>query len=1082
MPVLFPFPGRVTDDEFTFDGRRCRFEPNVGEQFRHGLVADKIWEVERYGVSEEGAYITCSIDSQNYPGIEPTIQQQFPFPFKLSITYILKNDGSTAIRTNIRNTSTDQQLPWAFGLHPYFAFADRSRAKVTVPSPDIWDYTSDGPDKFRPAEGPLNLQAAEGTVLEGLNLDTVYTDRQRPEGNITCRLHDEAGGVEVAIAYDREVFPNTVVHSPDNEQKKADSVCMEPWTSVPDAFNLHIQGNPHSGLRTLAPQEEFTTEVTIAVSNLSKAGAGGTPTTLEKAKQLIRDVANDPEKTGTVKFDVEGLSTATFPLVSNAYLDDINDYLEQTAAKSPDGDKLILQQDKGGNNFIVTAYAEVFEGVVARSTGGRRRRDRGPMVWSRPMENEVTSEQLQELEWLLAWYIVHSKTPATLIWEATGTNELFRADNVSMRRDEANERLYCIEGNPRRWFTKRQVIHLGPTAKADAWLRTRPDIAERLTAAAAIGVVEDDENTANPERFRQVMQARKAKGLVTTIVTKSSGRPETGQIYSIDDMQFGTSLTKPPLNFQVRLYVLGKGSRDIPAPDFLYVGSEENAKGYLEVREENLRKLRAMTTSPPGQKRVYAPAEAIEIVGILRDFSDMRLGSVKYSAPGQEDDIGPLDMMKKIARLSPCGLLIVRIRVQKDTNIFDVFAEPVLVDDPVNMGVSSKTLSLFAGNDDEVWIQRGSGNIDGPARINEVTSQNVRYTLGATPAIMNIPIDDIRVAYLNRPGGPINSFSTAAAAAGYKTIAEIETAVFMNLRAIARQLMDAATVEEAQDVLGVNLANLDGIFTPADGIPGFEDIKEKTRPARDLLAEKAASAETTVAVEDAFEVYLNAVIGAVRETAGSDAYLNYAIPRVLDSTAGAAAETAVAEAKGRGDRGPSSFGRPPGAFGTRDIAREVPSREEELNVLIGNMHPQMSAADTKLCVIVTPGVVATGLPRLVSQMGFENITIVELSAEQMANIKGAAAEDLGEFLRTTAVDEAHPADSYRFCYMYSDDLQLNIKLTEIAPFDITMVLPETLLMNPLIYLRDAFGVTVADENLKSAQDALKAAQALATGV
>jgi aldose 1-epimerase len=96
---------------FHFRGQRYEVNPN-----RHGFVRDKRWTVAGTGASdEEGAWLTSSIEANEYP---EEILRQFPFPFRLTVTYCLK-DSALDMDTEVRNTG-EQDMPMGFGIHPYF--------------------------------------------------------------------------------------------------------------------------------------------------------------------------------------------------------------------------------------------------------------------------------------------------------------------------------------------------------------------------------------------------------------------------------------------------------------------------------------------------------------------------------------------------------------------------------------------------------------------------------------------------------------------------------------------------------------------------------------------------------------------------------------------------------------------------------------------------------------------------------------------------------------------------------------------------------------------------------------------------
>ena len=134
IPILFPFPNRVRDGRFRFGGEEYAPDPP-----RHGFVRDKAWVVEQYGASEEeGAWIISSFDTAAYG---ERILKSFPFPFRLEVTYRLKN-GALEMATIARNTGT-REMPVGFGIHPYFRLP--ANGVVTVPASERWELSDSLP-------------------------------------------------------------------------------------------------------------------------------------------------------------------------------------------------------------------------------------------------------------------------------------------------------------------------------------------------------------------------------------------------------------------------------------------------------------------------------------------------------------------------------------------------------------------------------------------------------------------------------------------------------------------------------------------------------------------------------------------------------------------------------------------------------------------------------------------------------------------------------------------------------------------------------------------------------------------------
>lgn len=228
IPILFPFPNRIRDGRFTFQGAEHTVNPP-----RHGFVRDKPWTVEGHGASDaEGAWLASSFDAAAYT---EQILGQFPFPFRLEVTYRLK-DGILTMSTRAHNTG-EREMPVGFGIHPYFR--KPAEGRVTVPAAQRWELAESLPTgALLPVEGSYDLRG--GQSLEGLQLDDIFTGVAADEGGIArCALVDETSGGSTIIEFSARQFPHVVVYTPPAPRQ---AICVEPNTCPTDAFNLASRG------------------------------------------------------------------------------------------------------------------------------------------------------------------------------------------------------------------------------------------------------------------------------------------------------------------------------------------------------------------------------------------------------------------------------------------------------------------------------------------------------------------------------------------------------------------------------------------------------------------------------------------------------------------------------------------------------------------------------------------------------------------------------------------------------------------------------------------------------------------------
>ncbi|MEO8501289.1 MAG: aldose 1-epimerase, partial [Vicinamibacteria bacterium] len=148
IPLLFPFPNRIRDGAFLFQGERFPIDPP-----RHGFVRDKAWRVLDTGASNlDGAWIRSAIKAADYPR---EILEQFPFPFTLEVTYRVRN-GGLEIDVVAENTG-ERNMPTGFGIHPYFRRPERGA--LMVPATKRWELADSLPTgKLLPLEGSFDLR------------------------------------------------------------------------------------------------------------------------------------------------------------------------------------------------------------------------------------------------------------------------------------------------------------------------------------------------------------------------------------------------------------------------------------------------------------------------------------------------------------------------------------------------------------------------------------------------------------------------------------------------------------------------------------------------------------------------------------------------------------------------------------------------------------------------------------------------------------------------------------------------------------------------------------------------------------
>jgi aldose 1-epimerase len=243
--VLIPFPGRVRDGRYGFEGQtyQMRLNDKDGPNAIHGFLRLVPWETPEQSQSSVSFAVTLRADEQ--PG--------YPFSLRATVSYVLDQQGMTC-RFTMENTG-DRSAPVAAGFHPYF----------TVGSARI-----DHDLLHLPMAATLEFEnlLPTGRVLPVDN--TAYDFRQpRPIGETsfnTCYLNplrDPDGLLRVRLAaaeraitvWMDSAFNYIVLFSGDQlpEPHSRRALAIEPMTCGSDAFN-----HPEWGLTILAPGQSFS--------------------------------------------------------------------------------------------------------------------------------------------------------------------------------------------------------------------------------------------------------------------------------------------------------------------------------------------------------------------------------------------------------------------------------------------------------------------------------------------------------------------------------------------------------------------------------------------------------------------------------------------------------------------------------------------------------------------------------------------------------------------------------------------------------------------------------------------------------
>lgn len=252
--VLIPFPGRVREGRYTFEGQTYQMVKNDQEAPNaiHGFLRTVMWNQD--AVTKNSATFSTAFDAETNPG--------YPFPLRAQVTYTVTETGMTCAFAVQNTGQTD--APVAAGFHPYFTVGSDviNADALHVPFGATLEYNDNlvPTGRVLPVEG-TNFDFRQPHAIGDTVFNTCYLQPTRdPDGWVRIRLSDAADRRAVTVALDSS-FNYVVLYSGDPlpESHRRRALAIEPMTCASDAFN-----HPDWGLVVLKPGEQLkgTWEVT----------------------------------------------------------------------------------------------------------------------------------------------------------------------------------------------------------------------------------------------------------------------------------------------------------------------------------------------------------------------------------------------------------------------------------------------------------------------------------------------------------------------------------------------------------------------------------------------------------------------------------------------------------------------------------------------------------------------------------------------------------------------------------------------------------------------------------------------------
>jgi len=246
--VLIPFPGRVAEGRYLFDGETFQLERNdkEGPNAIHGFVRTLPWQVSR--AEADCVSFDIRLEAEQYA------PKGYPFALAVQVTYEL-GGGGLSCSFDVRNVGT-RPAPVGVGFHPYFTVGTPSidEAEARIPGAGFLEFN----DKLVPTGAILPTAGTEwdyrdfrGVGEKRFNHCYVQLARDA-EGMATASLRHAASSRVVDVIMDRS-FSAIVVYTGDAiPAAPRRAFAIEPMTCASDAFN-----HPDWGLKRLASGERF---------------------------------------------------------------------------------------------------------------------------------------------------------------------------------------------------------------------------------------------------------------------------------------------------------------------------------------------------------------------------------------------------------------------------------------------------------------------------------------------------------------------------------------------------------------------------------------------------------------------------------------------------------------------------------------------------------------------------------------------------------------------------------------------------------------------------------------------------------
>ncbi len=247
--VLIPFPGRIGNGRYSFDGQTFQLECNdkEGPNAIHGFVRSLPWDIR--AIDSNRVTLMVLLHAETYA------ERGYPFSLRITVTYELNTNGLSCA-FGVDNLG-DRAAPVGVGFHPYFTVGTAmiDDAEVRIPGTGYLEFN----ERLVPTGMIRGVTDTAWDYRRFLPIarqrfNHCYVNLERnAQGLAIAALRHPLNNRTITIAMD-SAFTAVVVYTGD---AIADSprvaLAIEPMTCASDAFN-----HPEWGLARLAPGDTFS--------------------------------------------------------------------------------------------------------------------------------------------------------------------------------------------------------------------------------------------------------------------------------------------------------------------------------------------------------------------------------------------------------------------------------------------------------------------------------------------------------------------------------------------------------------------------------------------------------------------------------------------------------------------------------------------------------------------------------------------------------------------------------------------------------------------------------------------------------